>query len=645
MAEVTGMTPDKINFELAKKLDKTQRDLDIARAGFYKGLLDYNTNILDITSSGAYFLKTYAHASTITTPTGKLPYVGAGVLVVIVEDPDRKKYTWFALNNESYDAAYAFGSFNGWTKRATKAEVDSVVATVNDKIIEAEGRFNSATSSVDGAVNNLKNEVESLISAAVTQSEDKLKTYTDVSFSASAADSSDVNLDAAIERAILSEKIQTSVVYPESFGAVGDGVTDDILAINNALSYCFDNKKVLFFRSKNYKITSKLITNTQVVYTDNTVFSCSGYADYSAVFSDDFTQFGEMTFVIPSFPATRGISISGNNVNLDRVNVEATSPTAGQDNFRRCGLMVRGSNVSVNRASVKNFENGMVIDVASNVNIKDVDINTYVTGIYVRDAIGLRVSGMIHGASPTASMKPGHNGVLIESVGSNFAVTDVYLTNLIVKDSGEHGFRIGGGLSVDRVFFNSCSAINTGASGFKALCGGVYKDGARHYGLTFDNCLAQDIGQNEANSAGILIHKCENVTVSNLKMSKLLKEHSGGTGIEIQGCDYVTINNCILKDAKIASIMLYDIRGSITNLIVDNIISRSPWLLKMDWSRDGSAESTSNFILSNSINTGGGVSIVGDLSAFTDTTLSYKCSGDRVSGVVPTTPSFKILEI
>lgn len=48
-------------------------------------------------------------------------------------------------------------------------------------------------------------------------------------------------------------------VSPEMFGAVGDGVTDDSVAINNAIQYCHENKKPLYFSlGKQYAIDSPI---------------------------------------------------------------------------------------------------------------------------------------------------------------------------------------------------------------------------------------------------------------------------------------------------------------------------------------------------------------------------------------------------
>lgn len=48
-------------------------------------------------------------------------------------------------------------------------------------------------------------------------------------------------------------------IYPEDFGAKGDGLTDDTQAIKSALNYCRSNKKILsLLEEKTYKVTDQL---------------------------------------------------------------------------------------------------------------------------------------------------------------------------------------------------------------------------------------------------------------------------------------------------------------------------------------------------------------------------------------------------
>lgn len=51
----------------------------------------------------------------------------------------------------------------------------------------------------------------------------------------------------------------TKEVYPESFGAVGDGTTDDTQALQDAIDYAYTNKVNVRLGNKTYKITEPLI--------------------------------------------------------------------------------------------------------------------------------------------------------------------------------------------------------------------------------------------------------------------------------------------------------------------------------------------------------------------------------------------------
>lgn len=55
--------------------------------------------------------------------------------------------------------------------------------------------------------------------------------------------------------------IPSGIVYPEQFGAKGDGTTNDYQSIQKALNYAVDNNCVLTFVKKTYKVDSTLILN------------------------------------------------------------------------------------------------------------------------------------------------------------------------------------------------------------------------------------------------------------------------------------------------------------------------------------------------------------------------------------------------
>ena len=81
-------------------------------------------------------------------------------------------------------------------------------------------------------------------------------------------------LDNKIDEEI--EEVDTQLAHikkfitPEEFGAIGDGITDDTLAIQTALKELNNGYKVIFEQSKVYKITSPIITEltTKVVEVD-----------------------------------------------------------------------------------------------------------------------------------------------------------------------------------------------------------------------------------------------------------------------------------------------------------------------------------------------------------------------------------------
>jgi len=87
----------------------------------------------------------------------------------------------------------------------------------------------------------------------------------------------------------IQNKLQESVSVKD-FGAIGNGTTDDTIAIQNAITYCYANNLDLYIPTGTYKLTTYLIWNGCNIYGDgegNTIIN--GAPDCDVFFTPDYS--------------------------------------------------------------------------------------------------------------------------------------------------------------------------------------------------------------------------------------------------------------------------------------------------------------------------------------------------------------------
>lgn len=365
-------------------------------------------------------------------------------------------------------------------------------------------------------------------------------------------------------------------VIPASYyGVVGNGVVDDTAAFVAAMSDTATQGKTLSLKRGS---TLALVGNLTVP-AGATIQGNDAVLSWAVPTGNWLLSMGganiNMQDVLLKVDNTtgqnqRGISVyQSNRVTLSNVRVEALLPGAGFDSRYKNGVYVaQSNNVTLEDVTVVNFDYSFSTATTSNLTLIRCVANTYRTGYYLTDTKAATLTDCLaQGSSPNSGPLAGHNGVLIDSM-EHYGTTDLTLTNVIVRDSGEHGFRVGGDKVTSRVHFNNCKAINSGRSGFKVL-GGTIEAANYHEYISFTDCLSEDAGNVEINSAGFMIQFVKYATLTNPKVVRRNKTYSAGIGIEFQAIDGMSIINPYIESTIVAGIKMGAVLGNVSEINID----------------------------------------------------------------------------
>ena len=120
---------------------------------------------------------------------------------------------------------------------------NEIIPELGNRITNVENEIDSVNSSLDNITNELGNRI--------TNVENEI-------------DSVNSSLDNIMNE--LDEGKSIGAINVTEFGAVGDGITDDTQAIQNALDASYEQNKVLKFEAKHYKITGTLYLNDKLCW-------------------------------------------------------------------------------------------------------------------------------------------------------------------------------------------------------------------------------------------------------------------------------------------------------------------------------------------------------------------------------------------
>jgi hypothetical protein len=238
--------------------------------------------------------------------------------------------------------------------------------------------------------------------------------------------------------------------------------------------------------------------------------------------------------------------------------------------------------IRIGRLVSKNYRTALFAKYVDGMKVDSISADTYRLAVYLQDVTNSNFpQGSITGKSATLTGAPGENGLLCEATKASFSMRNVHIGNWRVEDSGEHGFRLGGNLSMSDIYFDNCTSVRPGQAwtvgyplavewhggcGFKVL-GGTAVAGQRHKNIYFNKCNVFDCSLNSGtfpaghgvnNFTSFLISCADNVHLTECRADALAQTYSAKNTLLISSCDGVYLNNNNLLKAQLSAISPYE---------------------------------------------------------------------------------------
>lgn len=184
----------------------------------------------------------------------------------------------FTINENCHDRIDEHENIIKQLEANYNAGFENVNKNINERIEymqgevnEAEAAMNEARTHIDGAVAEMNTAKEDMLEtkeeviAMVDRAEEDLAAQVDADVAAA-----EVELKEYVDEKMIGtidDRIEDILVNVKAFGATGDGITDDYASIFEAVEYCNQNKKTLYFPKGIYLLGSTIdFTNLSYVY-------------------------------------------------------------------------------------------------------------------------------------------------------------------------------------------------------------------------------------------------------------------------------------------------------------------------------------------------------------------------------------------
>lgn len=318
------------------------------------------------------------------------------------------------------------------------------------------------------------------------------------------------------------------------FGAIGDGATDDTLAIQSAIKYCFDNNiDILSFENEKVYLCNKEI----VLYGKNLIIN------------------GNNSVIRRS---TNFMGVFGGIVNVYGLTPNLSYPLLG----KYLGKIIPAENIVIRDLSIYCAE--------------EILSSTYINGLAVCNSKNIIIQNIIVTNAPQTAY-----AIVSSSISNkNLIIDNVILDSCISRNSKKHSFRLSA-IKESNIFkakMINCLAINVierefgyNAKGRKVhLICNVSSNKSGHYKIIIDSCHFDESGE------VYIVQNCANVIIQN---SQLIG------GLEIYNPNKMINNNIVIKNNEFnyatdnnsykTSLLLYNIKNiNITENVFENDLKK-----------------------------------------------------------------------
>lgn len=356
------------------------------------------------------------------------------------------------------------------------------------------------------------------------------------------------------------DKVAYSCVTPSQYGVVGDGVVNDTISMQNAFNAAA-GKILVLGHQKVYSISSLTIPDGVTLIANGSSFRrLAAASSYAITVGAKFTA-DTLALTSPGSSVDCGVKFTGNDVELDNLLVASDAVDS------LFGVRVEGAskllNVRIGLIKTTNYRSAVqTFNIGTGCKFGTVDMVRYVTGLYLRDVQNSEY-GTVRASviSTLATGGPGNNGLLLESTIADQSLSNVNFGHVDVMNAGEHGVRLGGGLVIDNVHFDSIHTRDTGAAGagatggagFKVLGLGTGVNVKYHTNITVGTLVIEDCsttGTGIGNFAALQVYNCKGVSIDTIHIRKRDGAFSCHHGLSIGNTRGLTIGKVLADDCK-----------------------------------------------------------------------------------------------
>ena len=372
----------------------------------------------------------------------------------------------------------------------------------------------------------------------------------------------------------LRERLDSAPVYLEEFGAVGDGITDDTLAIQEAIDYAsLNNKTLSAVYNKVYAVKRLFLKSNFYKFGNISFVSLEDSGNNYTITCEDDVVIDEIRVdLLSGYSNERIVKISNRN-SVGKIKITASSQYGNVNDLQDAAVVVSGSNTKIGEIDIKNFDNAVTVFDCTNTIINLIRVKSYKRAVYVRKSKDVLIHTIIVDTkSPEAGWVAGENSLLIEeSENLTFPFLDL-------ADAAEHAIRLGGvreGLyKQENFYFGTVITRRSQGCGFKVFSGAIETTAKLIKHIHIDNLTVIDACYKMpgiVNRDGLYLNNARDIRIHSYTCINEKETTSSNHGIYITGTDDVSINNTDIRNTKSKSIFIDKTDGRVNSVYFDNV--------------------------------------------------------------------------